>query len=655
MIFLLIPCATASFISSSTVQSCTNDGILPLNCSQKLVVSMSVENLQADGTETLEATLKSVQVNNTEVNLRYPVKISIQKSRVKARYLLNYIQDFNNQAKELLIAKSVFDCEDGAESKNPTCGWKYDEKKERIWDSQGYCCKCNIEDFLGINQDSYERGYACKAFNLGKGSATAFCLVWDDLWYSAYEILQYQIAYEIIVTITSASNDGTYSSKSYTLSPSTPTVSTPKILLKIIGDFSPISPPATFDSKILFTPSKPASHFRVLVGSPYWLVIDKSKVTFDGTECNKIGTSYTGFRSQANKCTMPINSCFGSQLEDIHKEDLNRQSNSQTPLFLLSRYGNFSIVNEVNKRYLEQQLTGTYSSLITLTMEADELKFITTVSKGTIDYAEINNFEAATLDGTLIAQITNIGNIVSNYVLNTKCSQGVSPIPAYPLSLKVLESVQVILKVAVEYEDGKNYFCNLTLVNSIGGTDDEKVVYFNTSDRHTDQGTQGGDGKRPDGETAENNKENKDLGCDDYCPGWYDVPCFVVKSCWTRVLGFIGIVILFVIVIIVVKVMIRRYGICLQRCCKLETPSINEKDSSKTQEFQVDGSGQACYFNSNKGISKLGIDKPCSLKGHLFITDSGQYFHSISGIKFKLTSSQVISHISPVPQYNLIQ
>lgn len=654
MIIFLFPTVFASFISSSTVQSCTNDGTSPLNCSQKLVISMSVENLQANGTETLEATLTSVNLNSTEQNLAYPIKISIQKSRVRARYAINYIQDFNNQAKELLIAKSVFDCDDGAESQNPTCGWKYDESKKKIWDSQGYCCNCNFEDFLGINQGSYERGYACQAFNLGKKSATAFCLVWDDLWYSAYEITQYQITYEIIVTITSATKEGKYTSVPYTLSPSYPLISTPNVMLKIIGDFSPISPPPSFDSKILFTASKPISNYRVLVGSPFWIIADRSMVTFDGSECNKIGTSYTGFRSQGNKCSMPVNSCFSNQLEDLYQEDIKRQSNNQTPLYFITRYGNFTMVKETNTKYLELQLTGTYSSLITLTMQADNLKLITTVSKGVIDYAEINNFEAATLDGTLAAQVTNVGNIVSNFILSFDCSQGVSPIAAYPLSLRVLESTQIISKVTVEYENAKEYYCNLTLVNSIGEITDVKSVNFNTSDRHTDQGSQGGKGNRPDGET-DVSKDEEDLTCDDYCPSWYDVPCFIVKSCWSRILGFIGIILTIIIVFIALKVIIRRYGICFQKCCVVKNSENTQRNSPVNILSQHDESGQKCFFNSDQGFSNLSANKPASLKGRLISNQKNQYFLSDSGKKYLLSSSQIIKHISSVPEHEVIK
>ena len=653
-LFIVIP-VYSTFISSSSVESCLNTGDSSLQCTKKLSISMAIENLQANGTETLEATLKSVLINNTQTNLIRPIKITVQKSQVKARYPLNYLQDFNNKANELLVAKSVFDCKDGAESDNPTCGWKYDEFKNRIWDSQGYCCKCNFEDFIGVNDGSYERGYSCKAFNLGSGSATAFCLVWDDLWYSSYEIMQYSIHYQIIISITLPDSSGNYKTKQYLLSPSIPMINTEDVIAKLVGDFAPASPPPNFESKVLFTPSKPASHLRVLVGSPYWMAIDRNLVSFNGAECNKVGTSYTGFRGQANKCEMPVNSCFSNQLDDLHMEYVKREAQNQKPLHFISRFGKFALVKDVNTRFLEYELLGSYSSLITLSLNADDLRFITTVSKGAIDFAEINNFEASTLDGTLLCQVSNIGNIVADFNLAFNCTEGVNPINAVPLSLNVLQTKQITTKVSVQYEKGKEYSCSLALINSIGEICDTEIVKFNTTDRHTDQGTQGGGGNRPKGQTGIK-KDDSNLSCDDYCPSWYDIPCFVVKSCWKKFFGFIGIIISIIVIVIISKVIMRKYGICCYKCCKL--PSIQEKvhqnvlEISNEEPSTCEESGQSCFFNSPTGFDSLHIHKPCSLKGKLVTTRSGSYFISTFGKRFFLNNRQIIRYISSLAEYS---
>lgn len=81
--------------------------------------------------------------------------------------------------------------------------------------------------------------------------------------------MQYKIDYTISVIITSADSDGKYSSTTYEISPSNSVINTPDCVIRLVGDFSPVSPPPTFDSTILFTPSRPSSNSIVLIGSPY--------------------------------------------------------------------------------------------------------------------------------------------------------------------------------------------------------------------------------------------------------------------------------------------------------------------------------------------------------------------------------------------------
>ena len=240
-------------------------------------------------------------------------------------------------------------------------------------------------------------------------------------------------------------------------------------------------------------------------------------ISFDGTECNKVGTSYTAFRGQSNKCNMPVSSCFQNQLNDLHNEDVSRQTNNKLPLYFLTRYGKFTSVIDTNIRYLEMQLQGSYPSMITLEFNADSLKFITAVSKGVIDSVAITNFEALTLNGLLVVQITNIGNIAAQFTLCVFCSTGVSPIASLPVSLDIMQSETTKFNIQVINQDSNEYNCNVTLLNSIGEVSDMKNVTFNTTDRQTNQGTEGGNGNVPNGSSS-NNKSTAEVGCSNLCP-----------------------------------------------------------------------------------------------------------------------------------------
>ncbi|CAI8041483.1 Hapless 2, partial [Geodia barretti] len=48
-------------------------------------------------------------------------------------------------------------------------------------------------------------------------------------------------------------------------------------------------------------------------GPSDWMLVDTSMVQLRGTECNKVGVSYTGFRRQSGRCQAKAGSCFHNQ------------------------------------------------------------------------------------------------------------------------------------------------------------------------------------------------------------------------------------------------------------------------------------------------------------------------------------------------------
>ena len=40
------------------------------------------------------------------------------------------------------------------------------------------------------------------------------------------------------------------------------------------------------------------------------MLVDREKVSMDGTECNKIGVSYDAFKAQGNQCGMSEGTCL---------------------------------------------------------------------------------------------------------------------------------------------------------------------------------------------------------------------------------------------------------------------------------------------------------------------------------------------------------
>lgn len=93
-----------------------------------------------------------------------------------------------------MIKTSSTHCKDSSTESNPTCGWAY-SNGQKIKYSQGFCCSCSLLTF----SKSAKRGINCDGFL--DMSASAHCMVFDELWYSAYKIDKYKIEYKIEINI----------------------------------------------------------------------------------------------------------------------------------------------------------------------------------------------------------------------------------------------------------------------------------------------------------------------------------------------------------------------------------------------------------------------------------------------------------------------
>lgn len=190
-----------------------NNNQTVLKCKEKLVVSLAIDNSKSADTDYLEAFIHEVDLPNQvspslnsnsadgKKKLLNPIRINISKSPVYIEYPSVYLQTFNYKPTERVIISDLFSCEDGDLAQSPTCGWTLNSLNQRIPYSQGFCCKCDFAQIIGINNTDRNRGNTCKFLGLGSGSATAHCLKYDPLWWNAYEVSGYQLVYEISIFV----------------------------------------------------------------------------------------------------------------------------------------------------------------------------------------------------------------------------------------------------------------------------------------------------------------------------------------------------------------------------------------------------------------------------------------------------------------------
>ena len=186
-----------SIISSSSIEKCINDNPSGnIKCSSKIILSLTIQNAELQGSDYIETTLNQITDNdgNTQ-KLVSPIKITFSKTPVEVIYPATYLQDFNYGPKEKIISTTSLKCKDSNTELNPTCGWAM-SNGERIPYSQGFCCSCS---FLSLS-DSIKRGTKCDGILETK--ASAHCMVYNELWYSAYKVDKYKIDYKIEIILT---------------------------------------------------------------------------------------------------------------------------------------------------------------------------------------------------------------------------------------------------------------------------------------------------------------------------------------------------------------------------------------------------------------------------------------------------------------------
>lgn len=530
-----------------------------IDCAHRIVVTLAVDAGQ-NGTEEVHATLDRV-VDQTggqstgELELETPLRLSLSKTDAIVRYPLTYRRTFNSAPREVVTLHGLGGCEDGDLATEPSCGWVVDSTGSRVADSQGFCCSCQFDQILGISSSSTRSAtLSCDLFG---DAQSAHCLRMDPLWYAAFELEPPQLYFTITVKVTKvgAIGDGDTVSDDVTslvLGPQSPGASTADgaVTARLLGDFASYTEeqPDLGATKMLFVPSQPTSHSRYQAGTASWLLVDKNEVTIDGTECNKVGTSYSAFKHQSSRCDNVAGSCLGNQLEDMQLADEQRMRNGGRPQRRVSAFGDFApYADSSGRQYVAFTTRSRRASVVTLTLAADDIRFVIAESSGRIESVLVRSFEAQSGDGELHALVTNTGRMNADYSLRIECSRGILGMEARQLSLTPSEQRSVKFAVYTESEAAAAYTCLVRLVGEARQTLlDEKRVNFTTTARIDDKGAQGGVPVSRIGRSEEGDESLLLLNdpCDLFCTKFYDISCFLLYGCtaklWTFVLVLVG-------------------------------------------------------------------------------------------------------------------
>ncbi|RNF04482.1 generative cell specific-1 [Trypanosoma rangeli] len=555
--------AEGALLASSSIEYCergSTTDLLP--CEKKMVVTLSVDNAQDAGVEEfvlLQDAVDKTRGTGEEPVKFEPIRLTTKKSRVQHIYPLFYEQNFNSKPYEEQIPAEIIGCEDGSNSK-ATCGVVLDAAGETIPYSEGFCCRCGMCQLLGICPPDSRGLQVCNVF--GEASM-ASCLRFGELWYSGYSIGSASTWYRLEVKLTA--NSSTEATKArqavFELGPDVLSGSSPEFgaWVNIVGDFVPSEAPLVLTEKMLFVPTLPRKHKLVLAGSSEWLLLDKHRVSIQGRECDKVGVSYEAFASQGSRCQLRRGSCLADQLEDYRLSDIAVEAKGGRGQYMARFFGDFVLgnANATDGPTLSYWMQNSLTTMVTIVISADRLKYVLSVSPGEIIATEVSKsvIESASRDGVLVVTVRNTGSITAQYTLGVgNCSRHVHPMMAQAVSMAPHQTLTRVFDLNVQgtLEKGLVH-CDVTLQDARGGVTDKKLVEFRVTSVEWKNGTQGGNAPSGNGGSVGGNNGSACKRCE-----WYNIVCFLMHRCWWQPLLY---------VLVVIAVLLGVYFFCKMFSC----------------------------------------------------------------------------------------
>jgi hypothetical protein len=586
----------ATLIASSKISYCTDAGDEVLNCTKKMVVTLTVEAGQQAGEESLvflnsavdgtasakNGSTTTTTTASTTVSFS-PITITTSRSAVRYRYPIFYVQNYNAKPYEATVkGKLLNQCNDDFNPDRATCGVAYDSNGKAIPFSQGFCCDCSMCQTLGFCEPDARANKACNIFD---EYTTASCLRFGQRWYSGYTIGTYVTWFTLNVTVarnTTAGSGNAAPGVAQTVVQQRVVLQlSPTVLgdtagdgwgasARLVGSFAPTDQPLDLTGHMLFAPALPLTDERVLAGAAEWMLLPNTLVTLDGSACNKIGVSYEAFASQGNKCNLQPGSCLRSQLEDYRTDDLARVAAGKKPQYMAIGYGNFDLERVANATnfttgkvspYISYIAASPAATMVVLTVSADDLQYIVGVAKGKILSASLNKaeLEASTTDGVLSAVVQNVAAVTGRLVVSVmNCTPGVFPMAAQTLSLASEQQAAVTFNVYMQNTSASGTAnCTVVVRNTEEVVTDARMVSWTVTTTSFNNGTQGGTAGSSGNGASE---ESSAVTCGT-C-GTLNIVCDVRRRCWGLIL--LDLVVYLVIVVVVFCVIWFRRFFC---CC----------------------------------------------------------------------------------------
>jgi hypothetical protein len=591
-------------ISSSQLRRCVDRGAADgISCAEKFVVAIALDGGQ-NNTESVLYWSSALTTDGRSARLPQPVTVKLKKSKPLVRYPIFYWQNVNAKPTETVIYTTTLRCDASPSSSTPTCGRAFAPGTGApIPFSEGYCCECSLCDLIGFCDSQSRANTDCSLFGDG---AAASCLSFSPVWYSGFSVGPAQTFFTITVTVSVPGEQDV----ELVVGPSQlgAVDAAHGVAIRLVGDFAAFEAPLDLTGKYLLVPYGPIGDPRVTAQPPLeWMLVDRSMVTTDGSECNKIGVSYSGFNGQGSRCSMNFGSCTGRQIDDLRAEDLAKMANGKRGDYMVSNFGEFAAFDKLmdsarqsdrkaaaleanghpapqppsgllhtfgpleQEYYIAYVVGNVQASLLTLTVAADNISYVVNLAPGRIIQANISSFASSTRDGVLSLTVMNVGGVTADYQLSVMgCTAGTFPIQAKVASLAPLQVQTLSFNVYFQMLTGSlDSSCNVTLYDSQFAVTDFVVVRFNTTAVNFSSGAQGGD-RSPPGSDILRQPSGSDCAS---CP-FYNPLCFLGKSCfWQMLVQLLS----FLMLLGGVALLIKHADVLCGLCCSKSSSKEKEK------------------------------------------------------------------------------
>ncbi|XP_006477406.2 protein HAPLESS 2 isoform X2 [Citrus sinensis] len=456
-----------------------------LNCTTKIVLNMAVPSGSSGGEASIVAEVVEVEENSTQKmrTVRIPPVLTVNKTASYAVYELTYIRDVPYKPQEFYMKTRKCEPDAGADVVK-ICERLRDENGHIIEHTEPICCPCGpqrrIPSSCGNVFDKLLKGKA----------NTAHCLRFPGDWFHVFGIGQRSIGFSVRIEVKTGSKVS-----EVTVGPENRTATSADNFLKVnlIGDFVGYTNIPSFEEFYLVIPRQGGPGQPQDLGGNFsmWMLLERTRFTLDGLECNKIGVSYEAFNGQPSFCSSPFWSCLHNQLWNYREADQNRINRNQLPLYGVE--GRFERMNQhpnAGSHSFSIGVTEVLNSNLLIELRADDIEYVYQRSPGKIISVIIPTFEALTQFGVATITTQNTGEVEASYSLTFDCSTGVTLMEEQYFIIKPKETSIRSFKIYPTTNQAAKYTCSAILKDSDFSEVDRAECQFSTMATVLDNGSQ---------------------------------------------------------------------------------------------------------------------------------------------------------------------